>query len=115
MNSYRHKKYCFALDLKDDEKLIEEYKAYHQSIWPEITKSIKEAGVEDLEIYLVGNRLFMIMMVNNNFSFEKKSSMDENNPKVQEWEELMWKYQQALPTAKEGEKWLLMDKIFQLE
>lgn len=114
MNSPKLEKYCFALDLKDDEKLIEEYKVYHQSIWPEITKSIKEAGIEDLEIYLVGNRLFMIMNVNDNFTFEQKSTMDDNNPKVQEWENVMWKYQQALPTAKEGEKWLLMEKIFQL-
>ncbi len=57
----------------------------------------------------------MIMTVNDGFSFEKKSAMDAANPKVQEWETLMWKYQQALPTAKEGEKWLLMEKIFQLD
>ncbi|MEP3836774.1 MAG: L-rhamnose mutarotase [Algibacter sp.] len=109
------KKYCFALDLVDDPKLIEEYKAYHESIWPEITKSIIDSGIENLEIYCIGNRLFMIMEVNSEFSFEKKNTMDENNPKVQEWETLMWNYQQALPMAKKGEKWLLMDKIYQLE
>jgi len=108
------KKHCFALDLVDDEDLIAEYKAYHQKVWPEIIKSIKDAGIENLEIYLVGNRMFMIMEVNESFSFERKNEMDANNPKVLEWEALMWKYQQALPTAKEGEKWLLMDKVFQL-
>lgn len=108
------KKYCFALDLKDDIALINTYKKYHKNIWPEITVSIVNSGIENLEIYCVGNRLFMIMEVNDSFSFEKKSKMDANNPKVQEWETLMWKYQQALPTAKEGEKWLLMDKIYQL-
>ncbi|KAA5821886.1 L-rhamnose mutarotase [Algibacter amylolyticus] len=108
------KKYCFALDLVDDPKLIAEYKAYHESIWPEITKSITDSGIENLEIYCIGNRLFMIMEVNKEFSFEKKSAMDENNPKVLEWETLMWNYQQALPMAKKGEKWLLMDKIYQL-
>ena len=108
------KKYCFALDLVDDAKLIEDYKIAHQKVWPEIIKSIKDAGIEDLEIYLVGNRLFMIMTVNESFSFEKKNDMDANNPTVQEWETLMWKYQQALPMAKEGEKWMLMEKIFQL-
>ena len=108
-------KYCFALDLKDDENLIREYKAYHQAVWPEIITSIKDAGIEDLEIYAVGNRLFMIMTVNETFSFEKKSAMDAANPRVQEWEELMWKYQQALPVAKAGEKWVLMEKIFQLD
>ena len=108
------KKHYFALDLKDDEKLIKEYKEYHQAVWPEIIKSIKTAGIRDLEIYAVSNRLFMIMTVDDTFSFEKKSAMDAANPKVQEWEDLMWKYQQALPTAKDGEKWILMDKIFQL-
>jgi L-rhamnose mutarotase len=108
-------RHCFALDLKNDAQLISAYKKYHQKIWPEITESIKESGIEKLEIYLVENRLFMIMEVNDSFSFEKKSEMDKMNPKVQEWEELMWKYQKALPTAKPDEKWLLMDKIYQLE
>jgi len=115
VNTPKLDKYCFALDLKEDEKLIEEYKAYHKSVWPEIIKSIKEAGVVDLEIYLISNRLFMIMNVDDSFSFERKESMDTNNPIVQKWETLMWNYQQALPTAKEGEKWMLMEKIFQLD
>ncbi|MDH3323404.1 MAG: L-rhamnose mutarotase [Flavobacteriaceae bacterium] len=108
------KRYCFALDLIDDSELISEYKKYHKKIWPEITKSIQSAGIENLEIYLTGNRLFMVMEVNESFSFEKKTAMDLENPKVQEWESLMWKYQQALPWAKKGEKWILMDKIYQL-
>ena len=108
------KRHCFALDLVDDINLIAEYKKYHEKIWPEITASIVDSGIEVLEIYCVGNRLFMIMEVNTSFSFEKKSKMDANNPKVQEWEALMWKYQQALPVAKSGEKWLLMDKIYEL-
>ncbi len=109
------KRFCFALDLVDDKKLIETYKKYHEKIWSEITASIKDAGIGDLEIYLVANRLFMIMEVNDNFSFERKAKMDKENPKVQEWETLMWKYQQKLPFAKKGEKWILMEKIFELE
>lgn len=108
------KKYCWALDLKDDPLLIEAYKAYHEKVWPEILDSIQSAGIEQLEIYLVANRLFMIMQVNENFSFEKKAAMDAANPMVQKWETLMWQYQQALPSAKPGEKWLLMEKIFEL-
>jgi L-rhamnose mutarotase len=106
--------YCLALDLKDDDDLIATYEEYHQRIWPEIEQSIKEAGIESMEIYRTGNRLFMIMKVNDTFSFERKQAADASNTKVQEWEELMWKYQQALPWAKPGEKWMLMDKIFQL-
>ena len=73
------KRYCLALDLKEDPELIVEYKRYHEKIWPEITKSIKEAGIEDLEIYLHGTRMFMIMEVNGNFSFEKKAEADRKN------------------------------------
>lgn len=108
------RRYCLTVDLKNDPRLIAEYEAYHKAIWPEIIRSIREAGIADMEIYRTGSRMFMIMEVNDNFSFEKKAAMDAGNPKVQEWEELMWKYQQALPAAKPGEKWVLMEKIFSL-
>ncbi|CAH0252864.1 L-fucose mutarotase [Pedobacter sp. Bi27] len=108
------KRYCLTLDLVNDEKLIEEYKQYHQSVWPEIKESITSSGIDDLEIYLLGNRLFMIMEVNESFSFEEKGKADLANPKVQEWENLMWKFQQSLPGSKPGEKWILMDQIFKL-
>lgn len=107
-------RYCLALDLKNDPALIAEYETHHKNVWPEIIRSIKDAGIEVLDIYRAGNRLFMIIEANNDFSFEKKSAMDAANPKVQEWEELMWKFQQALPWAKPREKWILMKKIFEL-
>src|SRR5215203_3488677 len=96
------KRYCLALDLKDDDKLIKEYEAYHERVWPEILDSIKGSGIVQLEIYRVRNRLFMIMEVNDSFSFDNKAKEDAVNPKVQEWEELMWKYQQAIPGGKPG-------------
>jgi L-rhamnose mutarotase len=108
-------KYCLALDLIEDTQLIGEYKAYHSTVWPEIIKSIKDSGIEVLDIYCVGNRTFMIIEANEGFSFDEKSKADANNPKVQEWEEMMWKFQQALPWAKPGEKWMLMEKIFELK
>lgn len=107
-------KYCFALDLIDDPVLIAEYKKYHEKIWPEITASIVDSGIENLDIYCVGNRMVMIIEANEIFTFERKGEMDASNPVVQKWEELMWKYQKALPLAKEGEKWLMMEKIFDL-
>ncbi|MBC7507310.1 MAG: L-rhamnose mutarotase [Ferruginibacter sp.] len=107
-------KHCLALDLKDDAALMAQYKAYHQNVWPAIIKSIKDAGITVLDIYNVGNRMFMIIEANENFSFEKKSAADADNDTVQEWEALMWKFQQALPWAAPGQKWMLMEKIFQL-
>lgn len=109
------RRFCLTLDLKNDPKLIAEYKRYHENIWPEITRSIKDSGIEDMEIYLLGTRMFMIMEVNESFSFEAKGRADKSSPKVQEWEELMWKYQQALPLARPGEKWLLMERVFKLD
>ena len=109
------KRYCLALDLNDEEQLIAEYEAYHKKVWPEIIASIKEAGIISMEIYRIMNRLFMIMETTNDFSFEKKAAADAKNETVQNWEKLMWKYQQALPIAKPGEKWILMEKIFELK
>jgi len=108
------KRYCLALDLQEDTKLIAEYEAYHKQVWAEILASIKESGILSMEIYRLGNRLFMIAETEDDFSWEKKAESDAHNPKVQEWEKLMWQYQKALPMAKEGEKWLLMEKIFSL-
>lgn len=110
-------RFCFACDLKDNPNLIEEYKKYHtpENAWPEITQSIRDAGIVDMQIFLTGNRLFMIMEVDESFDPERKAKMDADNPKVQEWEKLMWKFQQELPWAKPGEKWIAMEKIFELE
>lgn len=110
------KRYGLALDLVDDPALIAEYEHWHKSEngWPEIRKSILDSGITNMEIYRTGNRLFMIMETDETFSFERKAAMDAANSKVQEWEQLMWKFQQPLSRAKDGEKWTLMDKIFQL-
>jgi len=108
------KRYVMALDLMDDPQLIKEYEDYHREVWPEIKRSILDAGILQMEIYRFENRLFMNMEVGEDFSFEKKSAMDAANEKVQEWEQLMWKYQSAIPGAKPGEKWVMMTKIFEL-
>jgi L-rhamnose mutarotase len=108
------KRYALALDLKDNDKLISEYEEHHQRVWPEVKESIFGSGIINMEIYRLGTRLFMLMETEDDFSFEKKSEADRNNPKVVEWETLMSVYQQVLPLAKPGEKWLVMDKIFKL-
>ena len=108
------KTFCLALDLKDDVALIAEYEEYHKNVWPEIKESITDSGITNMEIYRTGNRLFMIMETTDDFSFEKKATMDTDNKKVQQWETLMWNFQQPLPWAKNGEKWVMMDKIFSL-
>jgi L-rhamnose mutarotase len=107
-------RYTLTLDLVDDPAIISEYEAYHREVWPEIKKSIFDSGITSMEIYRVENRLFMIIETDESFSFDKKKAMDDANPKVQEWEKLMWKFQQPLPFAKPGQKWVLLEKIFSL-
>ena len=109
------RRFCLTLDLKDDPRLIAEYKRYHEKVWPEITKSLKDAGVVDMEIHLLGTRMFMIMEVDSEFSFAKKAEMDLANPKVREWEELMGRFQNPLPNASPVERWRVMEKVFELE
>lgn len=76
------KRFCLALDLNDDPNLIEEYENYHKNVWPEIKKSIIDSGIQDMEIYRIGDRLFMIVDTSDDFSFERKAEMDSSNIKV---------------------------------
>lgn len=108
------KRFALTLDLKDDPELIKEYEEFHKEVWPEVLKSIKDSGIRHMEIYNMGTRLFMTMDTTDDFSFEEKTKMDLTNNKVQEWENLMWKYQQKIPGSKPNEKWVLMKKIFEL-
>ena len=109
------KSYCFALDLKMDPDLISEYKQYHRNVWPEVIESIRSSGIEQMEIFQVENRLFMMIEVNETYDSEEKEKKDRENPKTQEWEQLMWKYQQAMQGGKSGQKWRLMKRIFDLK
>ena len=108
------KKFCLALDLVDDPKLIAEYEHWHQSVWPGIIQRIRASGIDELQIYRFGNRLVMLIEAADSFKFEEKARMDADDPMVQEWEALMWKYQQPVPGAAPGEKWIIMNKIFDL-
>ena len=109
------KRYCLACDLKNDEAGIRAYDDHHKNIWPEIKESLKQSGIHEMEIFRTGNRLMMIIQVDESFSFERKYSMDEANPVVQKWEALMSNYQQQIPWAKPAVKWLLMERVFHFE
>lgn len=109
------RRYCLALDLKDDPQAIADYEAHHREVWPEVLDAIHSSGICSMEIYRVHTRLFMIMETDAHFSFEAKAAADASNPVVQQWEALMDCFQQRLPFAKPGEKWVLMDKIFSFE
>ncbi|HEY0686764.1 MAG TPA: L-rhamnose mutarotase [Steroidobacter sp.] len=110
---------CFAVDLRDDPEAIASYKRWHAPGGPPsgVTRSLRDAGIAVLEIYLIGNRLFMIMDVEPWYSAEAKASADANNADVQAWSQLMDTLQQALPFAKPGVnagKWQQMECIYTL-
>jgi L-rhamnose mutarotase len=109
------KRYCLTLNLRDDAALIAEYIEHHREGRPEIHQSIRDAGVVDMQIFELDGRLFMIMDTADDFTFERKARMDAANPKVQEWEALMARFQDVDAAGDPSAKWQLMTKIFQLK
>lgn len=109
-------RYCLALDLKNDPALIERYEAWHApgAVPSPVIRSIREADILDMQIWRIENRLFMIMETGPGFSPDAKAAADMASEDVQAWERLMWEFQQPLPSAAEGEKWIAMRQIFAL-
>src|SRR5690349_9297533 len=97
----KRQRMCFAVDLRNDAEAIAAYKRYHAPGGPPagVTRSLRNAGIAVLEIYLIGNRLFMIMEVEPHYSDEAKARADATNPDVQAWNALMDILQQSLPFA----------------
>jgi len=110
------KRYCLTLDLKNDPELIRQYKHWHEdkNIWPEITRGIREAGLEDMQIYLRGTRMFMIVEASESVDFDAAMKRLGTLPRQKEWEAFMATFQQPLPDAQPGQKWLPMERVFKL-
>ena len=110
------KRYCMALDLRNDPELIRQYKYVHtkEGIWPEIPRGIREVGISDMEIYLWGTRMFMILEVPIDWDFDKEMTRLGSLEKQPEWSRYVWQFQQRVPWAKEGEVWIQMEKVFSL-
>ena len=110
-------RFCLTLDLKEDPQLITEYEYWHkpENIWPEITAGIKEVGIESMEIYRLGTRLFMILEAGPDFNFERDMARLATLPRQQEWEAFVSKFQKSAPGETSSEKWKLMEKIFTLD
>lgn len=109
------KRYCQTLDLRQDAALIEEYKKRHQRVWPEIQQGIRSVGILEMEIYLLDNRLFMIVETPLEFEWEEAFAKLATLPKQEEWENYMSIFQDALPDATSNEKWKMMERIFKLD
>lgn len=110
------KRYCLTLELKDDKDQIENYKYWHRSenIWKEIPEGLKAIGITDMEIYLSGTRLVMIMDTKPDFDFKNEMARLAHLPRQKEWEDFVSQFQHSLPGQTSSEKWILMEKIFKL-
>jgi len=113
----KFKRYCKTLQLENDRSLIEEYKKLHAmgNAWPEITQGMKDVGIIDMEIYLDGTTLFMIMDTTQNFDHEKAMTKLATLPRQSEWESVVSQFQKTSASSSEKEKWKLIDRIFKLD
>jgi L-rhamnose mutarotase len=107
--------FLLICDLKDDEEAIQAYVNCHKAVAPEILESIQIAGVHQMSIYRWRNRLSMILIGDDSFSFEKKAKLDNSNPKVQEWEAFLGQFQTNLPGTPPNWRWALTEKIFEFK
>jgi len=112
-----YKRYCKTLSLKDEAQLIEDYKKVHapNAAWPEITQGMKDVGIIDMEIYILGTRLFMIMDTVADFDHDKAMTELATKPRQSEWEAYVSRFQQSSAEATADEKWQLMDRIYKLD
>ncbi len=115
--SYRsYKRFCKTLTLEDDSQLIKEYKEVHAAgaAWPEITQGMIDVGILDMEIYIVGTRLFMIMDTVHDFDHDKAMAELATKPRQSEWEAHVSRFQRTSAEASADEKWQLMERIYKL-
>ena len=112
-----YKRYCKILTLKNDSELIQQYKEVHgiDKAWPEITNGMKEVGIIDMEIYIHGNILFMIMDTVSDFDHEKEMMELASKPRQNEWENFVSRFQISDPGATAGGKWTLMERIYEMD
>ncbi len=110
------KRYCLTLDLKNDPELISQYKYWHEpgNIWPEIPRGIRESGLDEMEIYLRGTRMFMIVEADESVDFDLAMKKMSAFPRQPEWAAFVARFQQQLPDAKGDEKWMMMERVFKL-
>ncbi len=108
-------RHCLALDLKDDPALIAEYEAWHRKVWPEVLAHLRAQGVLELEIFRLGTRMVMVMDTDDAvFDPARMADAQRGDPRLAEWETLMWRFQAPTPWTPDGEKWTPMQSIFRL-
>ena len=110
------KRYCQTMDLKDSPELIAEYRRRHtrENAWPEILAGIRKVGILDMDIYILGTRLVMIVETPLDFNWDEAMARLATLPRQQEWEEYMALFQDCRSDATSDEKWQMMERMFHL-
>ena len=113
-NYTEFKRYCKTLELRNDSNLIATYKKAHSKgqCWPEITQGMREVGILDMEIYIAGTRLFMIMDTVPDFDHDKAFAELADKPRQAEWEAHMSQFQDAAADASADQKWQIIERIY---
>ena len=111
------KRYCKTLELRDDPDLIRNYKKVHApgAVWPEVTKGMREVGITDMEIYILGNRLFMIMETVADFDHDDAMKKLGDKPRQAEWEKYVSQFQKTASDSSAADKWQLMERIYKMD
>ena len=110
------KRYVQTMELKDDPKLIAEYQRRHSrsEAWPEILEGIRQVGILDMQIFILGTQLVMIVETPLDFDWDSAMARLATLPRQQEWEDYMAMFQQCKPGATSDEKWQEMQRMFYL-
>ena len=107
--------FVLTINLVDDQAKIEEYKAYHREVWPEVRACLLEVGIQQMDIYLLGRRLMMVVRAGDDFDLARDFGRLPNlHPRYREWQALMDTYQERVPEAAPGEHWAMMERVFRL-
>ncbi|EHQ25968.1 L-rhamnose mutarotase [Mucilaginibacter paludis] len=116
-NNFSGNRYCKTMELRNDPALIEAYKLAHAkgAAWPEITQGMRDVGIIDMEIYLLGTRLFMIMDTVTEFDHDKAMAELALKPRQSEWEAHMSRFQDSNAEATADQKWQLMERIYKMD
>ena len=109
------KRYVLTVDLVDDPARVEEYRAHHRAVWPEVARSLRNVGVRAMDIYALDRRLTMVMDTTDGFDLRRSFARHSASaPRVREWEELMKTFQVPPPGARPGEVWARLEQVFHL-
>ena len=110
------RRYVLTVNLKDDPGVVELYKRHHREVWPEVQASLARVGVEEMDIYLLGRRLVMVVEMRDDIDYRAEfRAHASSSERVSEWERLMQSLQEPSVEARAGEWWAAMEPVFHLE